>query len=223
VPRESRILRKILQCAAHLTGVSWQKKSHYKYFHNPDANYKPFYKMLVPATKCPSVALGEIVQRKLMQWLKDRNESRAAEWFKKYWTGDRGHYMLAHSEIGGTNNNNGTESRWQAMQKAVCGNSGSTARLSVATIIPSLLRYLTNISREQASYWARDTKLRIEADKPSPGAQPVVSTAKYTFPSIPGPEREEWCLIELMHPQILSCRLLCIPALRNCTNIKIQR
>jgi len=106
--RKPHLEDKILQCAAHLTGISWQKKSHYKYFHNPDANYKPLYKMLVPATKCPSVPLGEVVQRKLVQWLKDRIESRAAEWFKKYWTGDRGHYMLAHSEIGGTNNNNGT-------------------------------------------------------------------------------------------------------------------
>ncbi len=44
-----------------------------------------------------------------------------AEWFD----GDRGNYMLAHSEIGGSNNNNGTEGNWGGLRKAVCG----TARL----------------------------------------------------------------------------------------------
>jgi hypothetical protein len=30
--KKSHLSKKILQCAANLTGVAWQKKSHYKYF-----------------------------------------------------------------------------------------------------------------------------------------------------------------------------------------------
>ncbi len=52
--------------------------------------------------------------------------------------------MLAHSEIGGTNNNNGTEGNWAGLKKAVCGTAGSTAGLPVRSVLPSLLRFLSD-------------------------------------------------------------------------------
>ncbi len=37
--KKPHLSKKILQCAAHLTGIVWQKKSHYKYFKDR-SNYK---------------------------------------------------------------------------------------------------------------------------------------------------------------------------------------
>jgi hypothetical protein len=99
---------------------------------------------------------------------------RAAEWFEANWTGDRGNYMRAHAGVGGTNNNNGTEGhwgglkkaiggtegRWGGLKEAIGGTSGSTAGLSLATVIPALMRYLTDVSKEQAWFWRASTKDR---------------------------------------------------------------
>ena len=63
--------------------------------------------------------------------------------------------------------------------------------------VPSTLRYLQDVSKEQASYWARDTRERAS-----------VSTAKYTFPQLPLPIREDWNQLELMHPWTLELAVL---------------
>ena len=120
--KKPHLLYKILQCAAHLTGIAWQKKSHTKYFDN-QKTYTTFYKLLVRSLRCSSTALAYVIQRAIVVWLADNKEPRAAEWFEKYWTGLRGHYMLAHAEIAGTNNNNGTEGNWGGVKKAVCGST----------------------------------------------------------------------------------------------------
>ncbi len=46
------------------------------------------------------------------------------------------------------------------MKKEVCGKAGSTSSLAVRSVIPSLLRFLNNKSKEQASYWRIDTRAR---------------------------------------------------------------
>ena len=70
----------ILICAAHLTGIAWQKKSHGKYF-DSQAIYAEWYKIVVRCLKCSSKALALILQIKLVQWLRDHGEHRVAEWF----------------------------------------------------------------------------------------------------------------------------------------------
>jgi hypothetical protein len=104
----------------------WQKKSHLKCFKDP-ANSKWFYKILVKATRCSSISLSAVLQRKLVQRLHNRWEHRAAEWFEIYWTADSGNWTKGHGGVGGTNNNNGTEGRWGGLKKFICCNSGSTA------------------------------------------------------------------------------------------------
>ncbi len=44
--RKPKLAENILICAAHFTGIAWQKRSHTKYFDN-QKNYKIFYKLLV--------------------------------------------------------------------------------------------------------------------------------------------------------------------------------
>jgi hypothetical protein len=58
---------------------------------------------------------------------------------------------------------------------------------------------LGDVSQEQASYWGRNSKKRAAA-----------SLAKYTFPSIPVPVREDWNHLDAMHPWTLE--LASIPA-----------
>ena len=48
---------KILQCAAHLTGIAWQKRSHTKYFADQE-RYKTFNKLLVCSLRYSSKALA---------------------------------------------------------------------------------------------------------------------------------------------------------------------
>ena len=59
---------KALQCAAHITGIAWQKRLHRKYFKN-QATYKRFYRLLVQIIRSSSVALSNVLQRKLVEWL----------------------------------------------------------------------------------------------------------------------------------------------------------
>ena len=118
------------------------------------------YKILVRCLRCSTVALANILQMKLVQWLCSRDEPRAADWFEEYWTGPRGHYMLAHCGVGGTNYNCGVEGGWNGVKKEICGTAGSTSSLAVGCVVPSLLRFLGDKSKEQASYLRADTRSR---------------------------------------------------------------
>ncbi len=66
--------------------------------------------------RCHTVPLSDqaqdVMQSKLVQWQHNYSERKAAIWFEKYWTGDRGNWSKAHG-VGGTDNNNGTEGRWE--------------------------------------------------------------------------------------------------------------
>ena len=63
--------------------------------------------------------------------------------------------------------------------------------LAVRTVIPSIIRFLTNKSKEQASFWRKDTKTRSK-------------TAMFTFPVIPVPIKEEWNHVASLRPNILE-------------------
>jgi hypothetical protein len=113
----------------HLTGIAWQKRSHTKYFDN-QKTYKMFYKLIVHCLRCSSTALAIMLV-----------------WAEPTTTGVGG--------VGGTNNNCGTKGGWNDVKKEVCGTAGSTSSLSVRTVVPSILRFLSNKSKEQASFWRR--------------------------------------------------------------------
>ena len=141
---------KVLQCAAHMTGIAWQKRLHRKYFKN-QATYKRFYKLLVQITRSSSVALSNVLQRKLVEWLHSNGERVAGEWVRDYWTGERGKYTKAHAGVCVPNNNNGVEGRWGSMKPFVAGTSGATGSLSLCTVLPWTLRFINEVSKEQAS------------------------------------------------------------------------
>ena len=66
--RKPKLADKILQCAAHLSGIAWQKRSHARYFTQCET-YKEFYRLIVRMLRCSSVALAYVFQRKIIQWL----------------------------------------------------------------------------------------------------------------------------------------------------------
>ena len=53
------------------------------------------------------------------------------------------------------------------------------------------MRYLHEVSKEEASYWRKDTAKRHMANK-------------YTFPSMQWPIKEDWNHLERMHPYVLE-------------------
>ena len=61
----------------------------------------------------------------------------------------------------------------------------------------SLASYLHNVSKEQASYWAADTRKGL-----------LVSTARFMFPVMPLPSPQTWAHVEGMHKWALE--LACI-------------
>ncbi len=155
--KKPHLLKMILICTSHLTRIAWQKLQHTKYF-SSQRIYKEFYKLLVRAISCSSLALGYVIQLAIVLWLCNQEETHSAEWFKKYWTGDRGNQMLAHCEINCMNNNNGTESILGGLKKAVCGTAGGTSSLPVQSDVPSLLCFFGDKSKEEASHWRSETK-----------------------------------------------------------------
>lgn len=143
------------------------------------------------ATRCHSVPLSDVFQRALVKWLYRNKEGRAASWFEKYWTGERGNWTRGHAGVAGTNNNNGLESRWKRFKTAVCGGSGSCASLSPGVVIAAANRYLCELSKEEASRLRHDTAKRHAVNK-------------YTFQALPWPIREDWNHIEELHPLTLQ-------------------
>ena len=65
------------------------------------------------------------------------------------------------------------------------------AGLSLTTVIPGTMRYLHEVSKEEASYWRKDNAERHMANQ-------------YTFPSMPWPIKEDWNHLEQMHPYVLE-------------------
>ena len=120
--------------------------------------------------------------------------------------------MLAHAEVGGTNNNCGVEGCWNGVKKEVCGTAGSTSSLAVRSVVPSLLRFLANKSKEEASYWRKDTRARAST-----------SRAMFTFPSLPVPTKDEWMHVESLRPNILElCTVFARPDVKTAWDLHIQ-
>ena len=65
------------------------------------------------------------------------------------------------------------------------------AGLSMNTVIPGIMRYLHEVSKDEASHWRADTAKRHIANK-------------FTFPSMPWPIREDWNRLEKLHPYVLE-------------------
>jgi hypothetical protein len=87
--KKPHLRNKILQCAAHLTGIAWQKRSHsgdaHKIYRRPDDLPKVRQAGgAVRCLRCSNTALAMVLHRKLVEWLRHRDDPRAAAWFEEH-------------------------------------------------------------------------------------------------------------------------------------------
>ena len=108
--------------------------------------YDEFYPLLIRAMNCPWLSLAPIIQSKLVVWLRDKEQTRAAEWFERTWTGEKGHWMLCHSGYNAATTNNGLESTWRHLKQHTT--NGSTS-MHLPQFLVALHRYLNHLSEEK--------------------------------------------------------------------------
>ena len=98
-----------------------------------------FYKIIVRLQKCAYKVVGERLQDKLVEWLAELGEEKAAGWLSKHWVSDKKrNWLNGHGEIGTVGNNNGMESshRWYRWSIA-CGHQVNPR------ILPILFRHIS--------------------------------------------------------------------------------
>ena len=101
--------------------------------------YDKFHSWLTRAAKYPFPQTATTVQDAMLEYLITQKETRAAQWFRNYMTGDEeGAWMLAHSNIGSSANNMGNESHFKWL-KAACN---SKKHVSLNHFLGSFLAYL---------------------------------------------------------------------------------
>ena len=86
---------------------------HKKYFDNSEI-YEEFYQMVYELMQISIQSAGFHLQNLLVYWLREKGETRAAEWFEQYWTGqEKGRYLLGCGGVGLVSNNQSLESQWR--------------------------------------------------------------------------------------------------------------
>ena len=62
------------------TAIAWRKKSFRKYFDSVD-NWIAFHKLAHRLLEAPTVEITHLIQDEIVQWLGEKKEKRAQEWF----------------------------------------------------------------------------------------------------------------------------------------------
>jgi hypothetical protein len=129
----------------------------------------------------PYPHLIDVMQTAMIVWLRESGEPEAADYFQKQWTGDRGHYMLAHGGHGITQDSSGVESTWR-WTKAATSNHANT---EFPMFLSNLSLFLKERAREAC---ANHDKLGIP---------------RWTFASKPLISKKTWDKAQEMHPLTL--------------------
>ena len=83
------------------TGIARTTGKRRKYFKTTE-NFNKFQDAFERIMRNPFPHLIEVFQIAMIVWLREMDEPAAADYFQKQWTGERGHYMLAHGGHGTT-------------------------------------------------------------------------------------------------------------------------
>ena len=101
--------------------------------------------------EAPTVAITRMLQDLIEDWLRyELGETRAADWWRDYWTGEHGNYTNATAGYVGNNKSTGIESHWRYMKRDTIGNAGCNKRISVRVFGPSLTQYVSDSSKRHA-------------------------------------------------------------------------
>ena len=108
-------------------GNSQEQGTHRTYF-DSNANYEVFHDYVCRIIRCSFTDAGVRLQELLVLWLTSVMETRAADWFERYWCGPiKGCWLLANGCIAITGNDQGLESTWRwdcmcnSQRYQVCG------------------------------------------------------------------------------------------------------
>ena len=83
-------------------GIAVEKYLHVKYFPNR-AVYDDYYDIVVDISEVGVEKFASLVQELLVDYLRTKYGDEVADWYRDYWTGDRGRRCLAHSWYAGRN------------------------------------------------------------------------------------------------------------------------
>ena len=113
-------------CQTHVTAIPACNGTHKKFFDNADI-YEAFYQILYELMQISIKAAGFHLQNLLVYWLRNKGETRAAEWFERYWTGEeKGRYLLGCCGVGLISNNQSLESQWRWDRVAISNSAQVT-------------------------------------------------------------------------------------------------
>ena len=129
----------------------------------------------------PYPHLVDVIQSSMIAWLREVDEPAAADYFQKTWTGNNGHYMLAHGGNGITPHQSGVEAVWRWTKAATTHQASS----EFPDFLSNLSVFLKERSREACS----------QHDK--------LGLPRWTFPSKPTISKKTWDKVQDMHPLTL--------------------
>jgi hypothetical protein len=92
-----------------------------------------------------------MLQKGIVLWLSEVDEARAASWFNDTWTGERGNYTNATAGYVGNTLSAGIESNWRYLRRDTVGSAGTTPRISLKVFAPSLVQYISTLSKKHAN------------------------------------------------------------------------
>ena len=95
--------------------------------------------------------MATAIQDAIYEWLVSVNEKRAAKWFRKTWTGERGNYTNAAAGYVGNKVANSLESKWKYYRRDTTGTTGTNLRMPLDIFIPSHIKYVRDLSKKHFS------------------------------------------------------------------------
>ena len=133
-------------------GIAAANTSQVQYFDGEKRrdDYDEFYEQVVRVKNIGCFPFCETAQQLLVSYLRDvLDQPRAATWYEDTWTGENGHYSMAHAGYTGSNNNMGIEVDWRDM-KHECAPSAT-----LGTFTGSLVGLIEQLGREHRTFLAK--------------------------------------------------------------------
>ena len=148
-------------------------------------NFEWFHRVIQRMLEAPTVEITRMLQSKIIAELRLRGELRAAAWFEDTWTGEHGNYTNTTAGYVGNNKSSGLESHWRYMRRDTIGSAGSNLRVALSVFIPSLKKYVADLSEKHACKVLNQT------------------TDKHMFQSLPSISTKMWNLVQKFDVSLL--------------------
>lgn len=163
-----------------MSAIPAQSGKHLKYFDDRKL-YPEFIALLRRSKNVAFENMCRSVQLKIVQWLHDKHEVRAATWFSTHWTGEKGAWMLGLVGLNAAITNNGMESNWRDL-KMDC----------------RPLQWKLHLNEFLSALW-----VHLELKSANRMYQMTEYVDPYNFPSAPQPNCAIWDEVQRWNPDML--------------------